>query len=154
MKNDTIEDILIIGLAAAVSYFVIKDLVGGSGTNKSSAGLPSFSKIPTSGGSGSSGYNPFYFSPSQILGPLGSSGSGSSSGNNLGYNFNPFSSTQSQIFGSGMPSLGKETTSGIVPSVSGLNNYIFGSGMPSLGQGSTSSTPSWSEIFGGSGETS
>jgi len=124
MKNDTIEDILIIGLAAAVSYFVIKDLVGGFGTNKSSAGLPSFSKIHTSGSSGSSGYN-----------------------------FNPFSSTQSQIFGSGMPSLGKETTSGTVPSVSGLNNYIFGSGMPSLGQGSTS-TPSWSEIFGGSGETS
>jgi len=153
MKNDTIEDILIIGLAAAVSYFVIKDLVGGSGTNKSSAGLPSFSKIPTSGGSG---YNPFSFAPSQILGPFSESGTSvsSSSGNNLGYSFNPFSSTQSQIFGSGMPSLGKETTSGIVPSVSGLNNYIFGSGMPSLGQGSTSSTPSWSEIFGGSGETS
>jgi len=69
MKNDTIEDILIIGLAAAVSYFVIKDLVGGFGTNNS-ASLPSFSKIPTSG-----------------------------SGNNFGYNFNPFSSTPSQILG-------------------------------------------------------
>jgi len=99
MKNDTIEDILIIGLAAAVSYFVIKDLVGGFGTNNSSAGLPSFSKIPTSGSSGSSGYNPFSFTPSQILGPLGSSGSGSSSGNNLGYSFNPFSTTPSQILG-------------------------------------------------------
>jgi hypothetical protein len=76
MKNDTIEDILIIGLAAAVTYFVIKDLAGGFGTNKSSAGLPSFSKIPTSSSSGSG-----------------------SSGNNFGYNFNPFSSTPSQILG-------------------------------------------------------
>jgi hypothetical protein len=115
MKNDTIEDILIIGLAAAVSYFVIKDLVGGFGTNNSSAGLPSFSKIPTSGSSGSSGYNPFSFTPSQILGPLGSSGSGStgsgsSSGNNLGYSFNPFSSvsTPSQILG---PSLSQIASS-------------------------------------------
>jgi hypothetical protein len=71
MKNDTIEDILIIGLAAAVTYFVVKDLLGGFGTNNS-ASLPSFSKIPTSG-----------------------------SGNNFGYNFNPFSSvsTPSQILG-------------------------------------------------------
>jgi hypothetical protein len=107
MKNDTIEDILIIGLAAAVSYFVIKDLVGGSGTNKSSAGLPSFSKIPTSGGSG---YNPFSFAPSQILGPFSESGTSvsSSSGNNLG--FNPFSSvsTPSQILG---PSLSQIASS-------------------------------------------
>jgi len=110
MKDNTIEDILIIGLAAAVTYFVIKDLAGGFGTNKSSAGLPSFSKIPTSSSSGSSGYNPFYFSPSQILGPLGSSGSGSSgsgssSGENFGYNFNPFATTQSQILGSSFSQL-------------------------------------------------
>jgi len=71
MKNDTIEDILIIGLAAAVTYFVVKDILGGFGTNNS-ASLPSFSKIPTSG-----------------------------RGNNFGYNFNPFSSvsTPSQILG-------------------------------------------------------
>jgi hypothetical protein len=99
MKNETIEDILIIGLAAAVSYFVIKDLLGGFGTNNS-ASLPSFSKIPTSG---SSAYNPFSFAPSQILGPFSESSNSvsSSSGGNLGYSFNPFSSvsTPSQILG-------------------------------------------------------
>jgi hypothetical protein len=106
MKNETIEDILIIGLAAAVSYFVIKDLLGGFGTNNS-ASLPSFSKIPTSG---SSAYNPFSFAPSQILGPFSESSNSvsSSSGNNLG--FNPFSSvsTPSQILG---PSLSQIASS-------------------------------------------
>jgi hypothetical protein len=113
MKNETIEDILIIGLAATVTYFVVKDLLGGFGTNNS-ASLPSFSRIPTSS-SGSSGYNPFSFTSSQILGPLGSSGSGSSSGSNLGYSFNPFSSvsTPSQILG---PSLSQIASSlGIGP---------------------------------------
>jgi hypothetical protein len=104
MKNDTIEDILIIGLAAAVTYFVVKDLLGGFGTNNSSAGLPSFSKIPTSG-----------------------------SGNNFGYNFNPFSSTPSQILG---PSWYQITGGSQVPS----------------------SVPSWNQISSslgmGPGETS
>jgi hypothetical protein len=70
MKNDTIEDILIIGLAAAVTYFVVKDILGGFGTNNS-ASLPSFSKIPMSGGGKNFGYNfnPFSSTPSQILGP-------------------------------------------------------------------------------------